>query len=970
MQRLPDFDTASSSPIFPDDFVPQSSSDTALTAFAQLTALRLDVTRVLISLIDSRNQYVLAEATRTLSMQSDQRHGPNDALWLGSVVIPRNQGICELVLESPENAHLANADRDQAHVTILQNLQQHPKFRTLPRISGTTDLLFYAGVPISLPDGTKIGAYCLFDNKLRADLSVDQKSFLRDMAKTTMEHLEAVRLRAENERRHKLVNGLESFIDGLAGLKSLPYESGSREQRHSPDPAIPARSDTAAENTSTRVRDDPLNLLHPAGPQPATFPPMPLWESTLPVESKPMFSRAANIIRQSGDYDGVVFFYLSSALTRTRFPEQYTQAFKPPPRRQSSPSRSTTISSSPSSSGDSDPLERAKSAPIRGEAFRPELVSPRSPCPVLSVSLDPREIAAHESSNALFSDFTQYDLDRLLGRSPRGQTFILNQYGQPLPGDTSSSSSSADQRNPGPLAGHIVTSPKSSDSSKTGRYKVRSSQIRSLRKLSPAGRSFVCSPLWDFERQRWFAYGVCWSNTPNRDPGMDGDLHFLRIFGNSIMNAHSYIDATAANRAKTNFVSLISHELRSPLHGILGATKFLQDSSLDGFQQEMVDSISNSGRTLLDTVDHVMDFANINTFAPPNQQMPSAAIGASNTEDNSLRESALSSTGDIVGLLEEVVDTVFMGFSVRHDFIYPDEGMTMSHLPNFDVTPKGLASSSKARNQRGRVMIALQIPFLQNWRVKIQTGAWRRIIMNLFGNALKYTTDGLIIIRLQPVIDVNNCNVTVCLSVIDTGKGMSKDFLENRIFLPFSQEDPFASGTGLGLNIVHQVVRAMGGKIDVSSSSDVGTTIAVELTMRTADSNSPVLNGLDLIDSVAERVQGMRICILDSPYGGSLGDAASVSADRQFLDGLSNVIKDWFGIEATVATSWSPGSADIVIFLRPSFKHLESIRRHSVNEPTVPAIIIIAYDALEMAALRADARIAGEISVVETIAQP
>ena len=86
-----------------------------------------------------------------------------------------------------------------------------------------------------------------------------------------------------------------------------------------------------------------------------------------------------------------------------------------------------------------------------------------------------------------------------------------------------------------------------------------------------------------------------------------GPLLTFPKFANSITIALSHIDAIASNQAKSTFVSSISHELRSPLHGVLSASNFLKDANLSRFQSEMVEVISSCGRTLLDTINHVMD---------------------------------------------------------------------------------------------------------------------------------------------------------------------------------------------------------------------------------------------------------------------------------------------------------------------------------------------------------------------------
>jgi signal transduction histidine kinase len=75
----------------------------------------------------------------------------------------------------------------------------------------------------------------------------------------------------------------------------------------------------------------------------------------------------------------------------------------------------------------------------------------------------------------------------------------------------------------------------------------------------------------------------------------------MAAFGNSIMAELARVDAVKADQAKTQFISSISHELRSPLHGILGGVELLQASGKDSFQKSMLNTINTCGRTLLDT---------------------------------------------------------------------------------------------------------------------------------------------------------------------------------------------------------------------------------------------------------------------------------------------------------------------------------------------------------------------------------
>ena len=120
--------------------------------------------------------------------------------------------------------------------------------------------------------------------------------------------------------------------------------------------------------------------------------------------------------------------------------------------------------------------------------------------------------------------------------------------------------------------------------------------------------------------------------------------------------------------------------------------------------------------------------------------------------------------------------------------------------------------------------------------------------MNLIGNAFKYTQSGFVEISLSKgktssssLASSNSSQRTTTitpvahLTVIDTGCGISPFFLKNRLFEPFSQEDPLSEGVGLGLPIVRQLVNSLGGRIDVESTRGVGTKVDVQIPIREPD---------------------------------------------------------------------------------------------------------------------------------------
>lgn len=126
------------------------------------------------------------------------------------------------------------------------------------------------------------------------------------------------------------------------------------------------------------------------------------------------------------------------------------------------------------------------------------------------------------------------------------------------------------------------------------------------------------------------------------------------------------------------------------------------------------------------------------------------------------------------------------------------------------------AGKSFHRPHLGETIVVCDIRHEDNWNYFTEPGAFRRIAINLIGNALKYTKSGSVMVTLsaaQIITDRNEVSNdlgsgrTLILCVEDTGKGMSRNFMENQLFLPFTQEDPTSThGVGLGMSIVKSLV--------------------------------------------------------------------------------------------------------------------------------------------------------------------
>lgn len=171
-------------------YQPRASRDKALTAFAQLVALRLNVRRCMISLIDTSSQYILAEATRTVSIASS-RTADDDELWLGSAKLSRPDAICE---HSMFNVCTAVDEESGQTFTakglIVPDCRLDDRFKDRPYVLSEPGVRFYAGVPIYSRNSYVIGSVAISDDLPRNSLRVEELKLMQETAQSAIEHLE------------------------------------------------------------------------------------------------------------------------------------------------------------------------------------------------------------------------------------------------------------------------------------------------------------------------------------------------------------------------------------------------------------------------------------------------------------------------------------------------------------------------------------------------------------------------------------------------------------------------------------------------------------------------------------------------------------------------------------------------------------------------------------------------------------
>ncbi|TKY90199.1 hypothetical protein EX895_000197 [Sporisorium graminicola] len=338
-----------------------------------------------------------------------------------------------------------------------------------------------------------------------------------------------------------------------------------------------------------------------------------------------------------------------------------------------------------------------------------------------------------------------------------------------------------------------------------------------FRSLLPHGvTSLLLVPIFGLNKQP-FALLCAYITSAERSIALEelqvSGLQYLRALGMIVLSAILKKDIMLADKAKSNFISNISHELRTPLHGILAAAELLAETKLNATQGSYLETVEACGKSLLELVNHVLDFTKL----------------SGNTRQGQ-RSIQTKTKCDLVKLVQEVCESSWIGQMARQ-VENASSGIGSVYAPPAAGGSSG-GSMVQARAKAARenkVETVIDIALREDgWLVNCDSGGIRRVLMNLIGNSLKFTSVGFVHVSLREV-QSSKTHIMVELSVTDTGRGISHAFLEEQLFHPFTQENPHGTGTGLGLSIVNSIVQSpsMNGKIDVWSTEGEGTEIRV-----------------------------------------------------------------------------------------------------------------------------------------------